>query len=166
VQRVSLKSIGVNGAADTSCTAHWVNANNSNDCRVQVDLHVPTDCNKSIECDTQIFVTSAGLPLPALAVRADLDRSDGHTLNQFHNYPIGGPCDPGFHHPASPPTPTVISGNAGQSCSASWRNAGDPNDCTVDVTYSLGDLTKSIRCDTQVVEAANVPPPPPPIGCP
>jgi hypothetical protein len=100
-----------------------------------------------------MFTTSGRLP--ASAVRARLLQHDGGTLNPTHNYTIGGRCDPGFHRPASPPTPTVISADNGQQCAANWLNVNDVDDCTAVVTYFLGDLTKGITCDTQVIELAN-----------
>jgi hypothetical protein len=160
--RASLKTVSLGVSSDASCIAHW-GTNNPTDCRVQVDFHLPTDCSKHADCVTQIFVTNGSLPSSAL--RADLfNLTDGHTLNPTHNYLIGGQCDPGFHHPAAPPVPTVITADSGQECAANWVNSGNPNDCSAIVTYTLGDLTKQITCDTKVTEIAN--PDVVPAGCP
>ncbi len=162
VQRAFLKTISLDVSNDATCSAHWVTSD-PGDCRVQIDYHVPADCTKHVHCDTQIFVTSGALP--TTAVRADLfDIQDGHTWDSDHFYTIGGPCDPGYHHPDAPPTPTVISGDQGQTCAANWSDPTNPNDCTAVVKYHLGDQTKSITCDTQVVEVAN--PSVVPAGCP
>jgi len=162
VTRVAVKTISVSVSSDASCTAHWV-TNNPNDCRVQVDYHTPTDCSKHVDCVAQIFVTTGSLP--STAVRADtLNLTDGHTLNSSHLYTIGGPCDPGYHHPAAPPVPTVISADSGQTCAANWVDSNNPNNCAAVVTYNLGDLTKQITCNTKVIEEAN--PDVVPAGCP
>jgi hypothetical protein len=162
VDRVSLKTTSVDVSSDTSCRAHWVTGA-KNDCRVEVDFHLPSDCSKHADCLTQIFVNNGGT-LPGTAVRAELNLTDGHTLNPTHSYVIGGMCDLGYDHPVTPPVPTVIKADPGQTCAANWLNTFDPLDCQLLVTYHLGDLTKQITCDTKLVEIANSTVVP--VGCP